>query len=156
MDQTGSESLDPWASVKPVLEFLWLTEDWKLSRIVQEMRIQHNFHRVCVMHLISVIINRTYKLTSISKHQYKSQFSRWGWPKNVRKSDMTKVIRNCKSRAAAGKLATQVAIKGKQVDGHKMRRAIKDEIRAVAESLTLDRSQISTLEGNVLPFTNNL
>lgn len=40
--------MDTWESVKPILERLWLREDWKLGRIVREMRDSHHFHRVCV------------------------------------------------------------------------------------------------------------
>jgi hypothetical protein len=69
---------------------------------------------------------------------------------------MTKVLRHCNSRAAAGKFFTRVAIKGKQVDNQKMRRAIKDEIRALSESVALIRDKITTVDGHVLPFTNNL
>ena len=122
------------------------------------MRIYHNFHRVCVSHFSSVIGKRTYELTSVvySERQYKTQFGIWGWSKNIRKSDMTKALKLYKSRAAAGKFSTRVAIKGKQVDNQKMRRAIKDEIRAVNESLALVRDQIIEVNGHVLPFTNNL
>ncbi len=91
-----------------------------------------------------------------SEHQYKTQFGIWGWPKNFRKSDMVKAVKLCKGRAAAGKVRTQVKIHGKQVDGQKLRRAIKDEMRAVTKTLALDPSSITAGIGRVLPFTNNL
>jgi hypothetical protein len=79
-----------------------------------------------------------------------------GWSKIVRKSDMTIALKHCKSRAAVGKFSTQVAIKGKQVDLQKMRRAMKDEARAITKSLSLTRDQLEAVDGHVLPFTNSL
>lgn len=91
-----------------------------------------------------------------SEHQYKHQFSIWGWSKNVRKADIARAIKQCKSRVAAGKASSQVAVKGKRVDNQKIRRAIKDEIRAIAESIALVRNQVSAIDSHVLPLSNNL
>jgi hypothetical protein len=91
-----------------------------------------------------------------SERQYKTQFGKWEWSKNARKSDMTKALKHYKSRAAAGKASTRVTIKGKQVDGKKMRRAIKEEARAITSTLSLTRNQVTTVDEHVLPFTNSL
>ncbi|KAH5512257.1 hypothetical protein HBI26_120050 [Parastagonospora nodorum] len=135
MAQIASGSRDPWEVVKPVLESLWLKEDWKLDRIVQEMKASHSFYRV--------------------ERQYKSQFAIWGWSKNVRKSDITKALKHVKGRAVAGKFSTQVSIKGKKIDNQKIRRVMKEQTREITGSLALLRRQITTVDGHVLPFTNN-
>ncbi|CAN9243276.1 unnamed protein product [Alternaria sp. RS040] len=121
-----------WEDAKETLEKLWLTDKWKLDNIVQEMRTKHNFHRV--------------------ESQYKAQFKKWGWSKNVRKSKITTVAKHYKSRAAVGKPFTRVFIDGKQVEGHKVRRVMKDQIREATRLISLNRNLITNVGGRVLPF----
>ncbi|KAH8623836.1 hypothetical protein IG631_21541 [Alternaria alternata] len=128
--------MDPWESVRAILEFLWLTEGKKLDHIVLEMRTKYNFHRVA--------------------SQYKAQFKKWGWSKNIRKNEITKVVRYYKDRAAIGKACTRVFIDGRQVESRKVRRAMKDQMREATRSISLNRNQIATVDGCVLPFTDSL
>jgi hypothetical protein len=46
MNQAASGSVDPWESVRVILESLWLTEDRKLDHIVREMSTKYGFYRV--------------------------------------------------------------------------------------------------------------
>jgi hypothetical protein len=93
---------------------------------------------------------------SCSASQYKVQFKRWGWSKNVRKNNITTAVKHYKGRAAVGKPCTRVFINGKQVEGQKVRRAIKDQMREATRLISLNRNVIATVSGRVLPFTGNL
>ena len=107
---------------------------------------------------LSIVSKRTHQLICIScsASQYKAQFKKWGWSKNIRKNDITTVVKHYKGRAAVGKPCTRVFPNGKQVEVQKVRRAIKDQTREATKLISLDRSMIATVNGRVLPFTNSL
>jgi len=65
-------------------------------------------------------------------------------------------VKHYKGRAAVGKFSTRVAIDGKQVDRQKVRRVMKEEMRETERLISLNRNQITTVDGHVLPFTNSL
>ncbi|CAN9423746.1 unnamed protein product [Alternaria alternata] len=135
MTQAASRSMDPWEGVRSILKSLWCTEGRKLDHIVQEMRTKYNFHRVA--------------------SQYKAQFKKWGWSKNVRKNDITIAVKHYKGRAAVGKPCTRVFINGKQVESQKVRRAMKDQMREATRLISLNRNEIATVDGRVLSFTDS-
>jgi hypothetical protein len=62
-----------------------------------------------------VIVSKgIYQLTCFlcSANQYKTQFKKWGWSKNVRKNEITTIVKHYKGRAAVGKPSTRAFIKG--------------------------------------------
>jgi hypothetical protein len=69
---------------------------------------------------------------------------------------MTTVVKHYKSRAAIGKPCTRVLLNGRQVEGRKVRRAMKGQMREAKGPISLIRNQIAIIDGHVLPFTNNL
>ncbi|CAN9327724.1 unnamed protein product [Alternaria alternata] len=125
-----------WDDAKETLEDLWLEKKWKLDDIVKELSTKHHFYKV--------------------ESQYKAQFKKWGWSKNFRKSKITTVAKHYKSRAAVGKPFTRVFIDGKQVEGHKVRRVMKDQIREATRLISLNRNLITNVDGRVLPFGDSL
>jgi hypothetical protein len=67
---------------------------------------------------------------------------------------MPQILKHVKRRFEVGKSST-IILHGREVDTKKIRRALKEEKRAVTESLIL-KSFRNQIDGPVLPFTNSL
>jgi hypothetical protein len=113
----------------------------------------------CKAAMFLVIVSKgIYQLTCFlcSANQYKAQFKKWGWSKNVRKNEITTIVKHYKGRAAVGKPSTRAFIKGKQVESQKVRREMKNQMREATRLISLNRNRITTVDGRVLPFSDSL
>ena len=94
----------------------------------------------------------------ISEVQYKYQFKKWGWKKNIPATKKAAIVERGQTRAALGK-STTATFQGREVDRKKLRRQAKEATRKeIALKATADRaeSQQSSLFGSVLPFGNRM
>ncbi|KAH8702802.1 hypothetical protein GQ44DRAFT_753373 [Phaeosphaeriaceae sp. PMI808] len=128
--------MDPWERVKPIIETLYMLEKRRLAQVVSLMKSEHHFDRL--------------------DHQYRYQFRKWNWSRKAGKENMPQILKHVKRRFEVGKSST-VMLNGREVDGKKIRRALKEEKRALTDSLVLNsvRNQNAIVDGPVLPFTNN-
>ncbi|KAJ4302819.1 hypothetical protein N0V90_001710 [Kalmusia sp. IMI 367209] len=122
--------------MKPILEILYMSEKKKLADVALQMKTQHGFDRL--------------------EHQYQCQFREWKWSRKAGKDVMPRILEHVKYRSGAGK-SSEITLDGRVVERKKIRRALKDEKRAIMDSIALksSRSQTSIVEGPMLPYTNS-
>ncbi|KAF2475822.1 uncharacterized protein BDR25DRAFT_278511 [Lindgomyces ingoldianus] len=114
-----SPSTDRWEELKPIIEQLYLKEKKKLADVVRILKNAHGFDAV--------------------DHQYKHHFKKWQWKKNIPKSKKDKIAEQLESRARAGKAGTSIALQGRTVELHKIRRHMKMKARAESGAMVLKK-----------------
>ncbi|KAF2736468.1 hypothetical protein EJ04DRAFT_542525 [Polyplosphaeria fusca] len=98
-----------WETARPTLERLYMIERKSLKEVERVMRENHQFDAV--------------------EHQYKYQFKKWGWKRNLSSKKKAAITDALSSRASAGKMSSQIMYKGNRVEAEKIRRYLKDSVR---------------------------
>lgn len=98
----------------------------------------------------------------LSANQYKYQFKKWKWKRNISSKMKAALAGQIQSRAEAGKRFGHISYQGKSVEMKKIRRHLKEAMRQEPQDMVLQGGSTpainydSIVVGSMLPFAKTM